>query len=115
MKQTCPRSKPFPASMVLVCFSLMMGGIVAPAQPSTVVVPTALTSNDVPFASWVMQVPNIHIQEVYAAAHFPNTGMLITELRFRPDSFYGLAFTSTVENIQFNLSTTIRSPDALNF
>jgi hypothetical protein len=53
-------------------------------------------------------------QQVYGSVEFPQHPMLIHELRFRPDSVYGGAFTATVANIQINLSTTRRIPDALS-
>jgi hypothetical protein len=54
------------------------------------------------------------MQEAYGSEHFPTQAMVITELRFRPDRFYGRAFTTTVASIQFNLSTTTRNPEALS-
>jgi hypothetical protein len=53
-------------------------------------------------------------QQVYGSVEFPQQPILIRELRFRPCATYGRAFTSTVANIQFNLSTTTRNPQALS-
>src|SRR5437016_13097861 len=110
MKQNGPQSKPFQELMGLFFFWLIMSSMAAPAAPSAVVAPRALASNDMPFASWILQVPNLRFQEVYAAEHFPDTGMLITELRFRPDSTYGRAFTSVVEHIPNARSSKTRPP-----
>src|SRR5438067_1042291 len=84
------------------------------AQSGMVIAPGRLATQDVAFVSGTLAFPNLHLQEVYGAQHFPKTGMIITELRFRPDFLYGRAFTTTVEQIQFNLSTTTRPPDFLN-
>ena len=79
------------------------------------VAPNQLATSSPIFGSGVLRAPNYHEQMVYGTAHFPpDIGLVITELRFRPDSFYGQAFTTTVESIQFNLSTTTRNPDALS-
>jgi hypothetical protein len=85
------------------------------ASGDTVIVPNNVANSDVPFGSGVLRAANYHQQTVYGSNHFPaNLSLLITELRYRPDSYYGSAFTTTVANIRFNLSTTTRRPDALN-
>ena len=84
------------------------------AQSGTVVAPGTLAERDAPFGSGTLRAPGFRIQQVYGAQHFPSNGMIITELRFRPDYFYGRAFTSTVASIQFSLSTTTRTPDGLS-
>jgi len=53
-------------------------------------------------------------QQVYGSVEFPPQPILIRELRFRPCATYGGSFTTTVANIQFNLSTTTRNPQALS-
>ena len=53
-------------------------------------------------------------QQVYGSVEFPQQPILIRELRFRPCATYGNAFTTTVANIQFNLSTTTQNPVALS-
>jgi hypothetical protein len=55
----------------------------------------------------------LRYQNVYGAAQFPAGWMLIRELRFRPCPDMG-AFSTTISNIQINLSTTAAQPDALN-
>jgi hypothetical protein len=60
-------------------------------------------------------VHTVRIQTVYASSLFTNTGlMLIQEIRYRPSATYGVAFTSTIPNLQLNLSTTIVNPEALS-
>src|SRR6266404_326543 len=82
------------------------------AQTSTVVAPANLAIQDMVFGSGMLRGAGYRMQEAYG--HFPAQGMIITELRFRPDRFYGQAFTTTVASIQFNLSTTTRDPEALS-
>lgn len=81
---------------------------------NTVVAPGNLASNDVAFGAGTLANPNYRVQEVYGSRHFPTNGMIITELRYRPDSTYGRAFTASVGNIQFNLSTTSRNSEGLD-
>lgn len=56
---------------------------------------------------------HVRIQEVYGAAEFMPAPILITEVRYRPDSTTA-AFTTTIEDVQIILSTTTRQPDALS-
>ncbi len=84
------------------------------AQPNTVVAPSMVATQNVAFGAGTLRNPNFRIQEVYGSQHFPTQGMIITELRFRPDSYYGQAFTATVSNIQFNLSTARVNPDGMS-
>src|SRR5436190_21318397 len=57
----------------------------------------------------------IRIQTVYAGSLFTNTGpMLIQEIRYRPSATVGFAFTSSIPNIQVNLSTSSVNPEALS-
>src|SRR5262249_22141305 len=55
-------------------------------------------------------------QQVYAASQFASLGgpELITQLTFRPDGFVGSAFSSTIANIQIDLSTTTASVNGLS-
>jgi hypothetical protein len=54
-------------------------------------------------------------QQVYQSLQFPSDPVYITELRFRPaEAPYGSAFSTTISNIQINLSTTSHSPDGLS-
>lgn len=101
-------------SLYLFWVALPVVGCEARAATNTVIVPGQLATQDLAFPSWTLQASNVHIHEVYGAEHFPTTGMYITELRFRPDSVYGQAFTTSIANIEIRLSTTVRSPDALS-
>jgi hypothetical protein len=79
------------------------------------VAPNTAATNDSTFGSGVLIASNYREQMIYGAIHFPpDIGLVITELRLRPDRSSGRAFTTTVANIQFNLSTTTRNPDGLS-
>jgi hypothetical protein len=86
-----------------------------PPPGDGLVVPTTLANRDVAYGAGTLREPNLRLQEVYGSVHFPTEGaLLITELRFRPDFQQGGAFSATIANIQINLSTTVREPDALS-
>ena len=82
---------------------------------ANVVVPNVLSNvegeeaNTFPFDSSTAQ----RYQQVYAASQF-GTGGLITQVAFRPDGPLGHAFSLTISNIQFDLSTTLATPDGLS-
>src|SRR6185503_15465857 len=57
---------------------------------------------------------NIRLQEIYAASTLPPGPILISGMKLRPSAVAGFAFTSTIENIQINLSTTRIGPAALS-
>ncbi len=80
-----------------------------------VVAPNNLATTDQSYGSGGLRAANYRLQSVYGAAHFPqDIGLLITELRYRPDRAAGYAFSTTVASIQVNLSTTIKNPDGLS-
>lgn len=95
--------------------------LVTPAPAAMVVVPGNLattegnTSNSFPF-SLPVAVGSMRYQQVYGSTAFGALGgpALITQIAFRPDAVGGAAFSSTLSNIQFNLSTTAAAPDALS-
>ena len=86
----------------------------APSPPSNLVVPNGAATNDTAFGAGTLVNPGYRNQTVYDHSQFPPESILITELRFRPDYFYGKAFNTTIADIQINLSTTTRAPDALS-
>jgi len=55
------------------------------------------------------------VQTVYGADQFPPYPILITELRWRPDTLTDAPLTDNLPNIQISLSTTIAYADHLNF
>jgi hypothetical protein len=80
-----------------------------------VVVPNPLATEDYDFGAGTLSEPNYRNQQVYHASGFPSNVVWITELRFRPDRTYGNAFsTTTISNIQINMSTTTNNPGSLS-
>ena len=86
----------------------------APSPPNNVVVPNSAATNDTAFGAGTLVNPGYRNQTVYDHTQFPLEAILITELRYRPDFFYGKAFSTRITNIQINLSTTAAVPDALS-
>ncbi len=80
----------------------------------TLVVPRAAETNDSVWGGGVFVDANFRHQQVYGSNEFPIGAILIRELRFRPDRVHGSAFSTTISNIQVNLSTTQRNPSALS-
>ncbi len=84
------------------------------AFADTVVVPNQLAAADEVFGAGPLGAANYRSQRLYGPGHFPEgIALVITELRFRPDHVHGRAFTSTLENVQFNLSTSARDPNGV--
>jgi hypothetical protein len=82
---------------------------------ATRVLPNPLAAEDYDFGAGTLSEPNYRNQQVYHANQFPSNTILITEIRFRPDRTYGNAFsTTTISNIQINMSTTTNNPGALS-
>ncbi|HEU0011141.1 MAG TPA: metallophosphoesterase family protein [Verrucomicrobiae bacterium] len=103
-----------------VSFALKLLVITNAPPPSdkgqTLIVPPSVANVTAGYGSGTLSAPNLRIQEVYGSANFPpDTAMWITELCYRPDLVFGNAFNTTVNDIQINLSTTSRNPDALSF
>ena len=61
-------------------------------------------------------LPSQRYQQVYAASEFASLSgpQLITQILFRPDASLGQAFSSTLSDIQINLSTTSAAPTGLS-
>jgi Immunoglobulin domain len=58
---------------------------------------------------------DVREQDVYGASYFPTQTIVITGIRFRPTvNGGGQAFTNTISNIQFSLSSTTNSADQLS-
>ena len=73
------------------------------------------SNNLAPF-SLASFVPSQRYQQVFAASEFAvlSGPQLITQISFRPDAEFGGAFSSTIPDIQINLSTTSAQPDSLS-
>jgi PEP-CTERM motif len=109
--------------LTLVGALLLLGAInSAYAIEPTVVVPNGArtiegdTNNNYPFNLAVTGLPSQRYQQVYAASQFGGlpSGGLITQIVFRPDASFGQAFTSTLPDIQIDLSTTSAADDGLS-
>jgi len=110
-----------------VLLFLLMFGVMALGQAQTAVVPGGLMDR---FGNSAASIPfdmaegsSARFQQVYDASEFYFAGVeaiTITSIRFRPNQqapnspSSGVSFISTLPDIQFNLSTTLRGPDALS-
>jgi len=56
----------------------------------------------------------LRLQTVYGASQFPPYPIVITELRWRPDTLVDGPLTDNIPNIQISLSTTATNADDLN-
>jgi hypothetical protein len=104
--------------MLYLIASAFLGLFAAVAQAGTIVVPNDLAGvegnydNCIPFSSNCLH-SSLRDQQVYAASQF-GSGGLITQIAFRPDFNLGGAFSSTIDNIRIDLSTTSRAPNELS-
>lgn len=78
------------------------------------VLPNNAASNQINNNAEGLFVAKLREQVVYGASEFPSYPIMITELRWRPDSIAGGALTNSISNIQVNLSTTVNAADHLN-
>jgi len=99
---------------VLLLLGRLPTASAAPHAPNDLVLPNSAATNDIPFGSGTLVNPGYRNQTVYDHTQFPPEAILITELRYRPDFFYGKAFTNQIPDIQINMSTTTATPDALS-
>jgi len=95
---------------------LALGAVQAWAN---VIVPSAQTSvegnsnNGFPFNIAAFGLSSQRYQQVYGSSEFSGL-FLITDIEFRPDATSGAAFSSTLSNIQIDLSTTTAAVDGLS-
>jgi hypothetical protein len=103
----------------LAVWAMVAGSI---AGAAVVVVPNNLAAtegnenNTAPFDIGLFGFSSQRYQQVFAASAFASVSgpQLITQIAFRPDAQTGGAFSSTIPNIQINLSTTSATPDGLS-
>jgi PEP-CTERM motif len=96
--------------------------IIPAANATFIVVPNSLAgtegtfNNQAPFNLAAVGVSTERYQQVYASSQFSAILGLeeITQITFRPDAFGGAAFSSTLPNIEIDLSTTSAAPDGLS-
>jgi hypothetical protein len=104
---------------VAVCSVFTAG----PARADLVVVPNAQATvegnanNTFPFDLAAVSFSSGRYQQVYAASQFAAFGgqpQLITQIAFRPATFDGGPFSTTLPNVQIDLSTTSAAPNGLS-
>jgi hypothetical protein len=107
------------AGLGIATLFLLMWVNQAGAMP--VVVPSADTNtegnpnNGFPFNIGAFGLSSQRYQQVYLGSDFGlATPQSITQLLFRPDAGFGAPFSTTLSNVQINLSTTSKAPDALS-
>ncbi len=82
------------------------------AENGRLVVPNANQSTEGGGGSSLLSSA-IRLQEIYGASLFPAHPITIREIRLRPSAIYGQSFTSTIVDLQINLSTTSTAPEPL--
>jgi len=110
----------FVNQLTVTCWVLF--AVTAPCVAQQVVVPNSLASvegnanSGFPFNLDSFSLTSQRYQEVFAASEFAAlTGLAdITQIAFRPDASFGAAFSSTLPDIQIDLSTTSMVPDGLS-
>jgi hypothetical protein len=98
---------------VSLCLGFFVSATATASTNSVLVVPNVSRTLDDGGGSGLLNT-QMREQIVYHASQFPVELIRITELRMRPSSAYGNAFTSTIPSLQINLSTTSAQPDQLN-
>jgi len=101
---------------LLVLVSLAAGRLVA----DIIVAPNGLESTEgnavtaYPFNTLTSTYPTMRVQHIYDASHFSTLSgpEYITHITFRPDGGQGAPFSSTIPDIQINMSTTSSSASA---
>ncbi len=92
-------------------------GLTVPAAEAALVVPNGLanvegsTDNAFPFE---LGGNPMRYQQVYGASEFGAGLVAISGISFRPDSVNGDAFSSTLDNVRIDLTTTAAAPDGLS-
>jgi hypothetical protein len=90
---------------------LSAGTIVAPGTDTST---EGSGNNGFPFNITGFGLSSMRYQQVYASSQFSSGPILINAILFRPDAFQGAAFSSTLPNIQIDLSTTSVTPSTIS-
>jgi hypothetical protein len=113
-------------SMKRIALAIAVLGLLAAmtesARASLVIVPNANISvegdsnNGFPFNLSLFGDTNMRYQQVYDSSQFSTLGgpVLIHQILFRPDATTGAAFSSTLPDIQIDMSTTSATPATLS-
>src|SRR5262245_20927726 len=95
------RTSPGAALLLLLLLGCVGARPAGAVLPELLIIPRGAETNAQPYGAGTLAGANLRVQLAYGAANFPVTGALvITEIRFRPDHFYGRAFTSTVASLR---------------
>src|SRR5271156_4295689 len=103
-----------------ICLVLLLVGS---ASAANIVVPNSLanvegeTGNGLPFSNNWFGIPSLRYQQVYLASQFSALSgpSLITAIAFRPEGTDdGTAFSTTLPDVQIDLSTTSAAPGSLS-
>ena len=97
----------------LLAVALPYGAIANVISPSANASMEGNTNNAFPF-NIAIGLSSQRYEQVYAKSEFGSSPLTITGLEFRPDAFFGDAFSSTLPNVSIFLSTTANGPDALS-
>lgn len=106
-------------SILGICAAGQLAGL---AHATVVTTPIGLSgaegnaNNSEPFNIGALGLDSQRYQQVFAASEFSALSgpELITQILFRPDGTTGYAFSSTLPNVQIDLSTTAKVPDGLS-
>ena len=99
--------------MIVPAVALGLCLFIGKASADTIVVPAGFAATDGHDGTLTLS-QSARMQEAYGAELFPATTILIREVRFRPSTVYGGAFTSTIPDIRIGLGTTTRNPEGLS-
>ncbi|MGI8603654.1 MAG: hypothetical protein ACR2OZ_11735 [Verrucomicrobiales bacterium] len=102
------------AAFVLTAFPSTKLRAAAVIVPGEAVLVEGDGNNTFPFNT-ISNTSSTRYQQVFGASSFPVVpgGLLITQMSFRPDGFYGAAFSQTLPQLELRLSTTSRAVDNL--
>ncbi len=81
---------------------------------ASLVLPNIYEHTDDGYNSGHLDEVNTRWQTVYGADQFPQHPITIHEIRYRPSRVSGKAFSTTIQNLQINLSTSQKAPNALS-
>jgi hypothetical protein len=104
-------------ALVTVGIALMVVLSASPASATSIVIPgtnaaiEGNTNNVFPFS---IGLSSQRYQQAYGAAGFGSDSQFIDAILFRPDATVGFAFSSTLPNVQIDLSTTTAAVDGLS-
>ena len=98
--------------IIAYCASICLSGV-ADARADLLVVPN-YTANNQPDGPGGDLRETLREQLIYGASEFPQYPIIINDIHWRPDLANGGPITTTISNIQINLSTSPKSADQLS-